>query len=190
MNDICYKKVEAFAGKRQVLVFVHSRNETAKTVRAIRDTPCERHIGSFPKGRQCKSGWGNLPTRTVIVKGTAIYNPEKGAWNELSPLDVMQMLGRAGRPRYDTYGEGIILTRHSEQQYYLSVMNEQLPIESRFVSKLADQLNAEIVLGTVQNAREACTWLGYTYLYIHMLQNLVLYGLMADAIERDKTLEE
>ncbi|KAH9291375.1 hypothetical protein KI387_027256, partial [Taxus chinensis] len=104
--------------------------------------------------------WGvNLPADTVIIKGTQIYNPEKGAWTELSPLDVMQMLGRAGRPQYDSYGEGIILTGHSELQYYLSLMNQQLLIESQFVSKLTDHLNAEIVLGTVQNAREACTWL-------------------------------
>ena len=63
-------------------------------------------------------------------------------WIELSPLDVMQMLGRAGRPQYDSHGEGIILTGHSELQYYLSLMNQQLPIESQFISKLADHLNA------------------------------------------------
>ena len=39
-----------------------------------------------------------------------MYNPEKGAWGELSPLDVMQMFGRAGRPQYDSFGEGIIIT--------------------------------------------------------------------------------
>lgn len=36
----------------------------------------------------------------------------------------------------------------------------QLPIESQFIGKLADNLNAEIVLGTVQNAKEAVHWLG------------------------------
>ena len=39
-----------------------------------------------------------------------VYNPVKGAWAELSPLDVMQMFGRAGRPQFDTFGEGIIIT--------------------------------------------------------------------------------
>jgi pre-mRNA-splicing helicase BRR2 len=34
----------------------------------------------------------------------------------------------------------------------------------QFVKKLADCLNAEVALGTVQNLREAATWLGYTYL--------------------------
>lgn len=248
MNDICYEKVLNAAGKHQVLIFVHSRKETAKTARAIRDTALANdtlsrflkddsasreilqsqtelvksndlkdllpygfaihHAGMarvdrtlvedlFADGHvqvlvsTATLAWGvNLPAHTVIIKGTQIYNPEKGAWTELSPLDVMQMLGRAGRPQFDSYGEGIILTGHSELQYYLSLMNQQLPIESQFVSKLADQLNAEIVLGTVQNAREACTWIGYTYLYIRMLRNPTLYGLPADILDHDKTLEE
>ena len=47
--------------------------------------------------------WGvNLPAHTVIIKGTQVYNPEKGSWVELGALDVLQMLGRAGRPQYDT----------------------------------------------------------------------------------------
>ena len=40
-------------------------------------------------------------------------------WVELGALDVMQMLGRAGRPQYDTKGRGILITNHSELQYYL-----------------------------------------------------------------------
>jgi len=79
--------------------------------------------------------WGvNLPAHMVIIKGTQIYNPEKGKWVELSSQDVLQMLGRAGRPQYDTYGKGIIITNHSELQYYLSLLNQQLPIESQFMS--------------------------------------------------------
>ncbi|KAK1564574.1 hypothetical protein Q3G72_006114 [Acer saccharum] len=248
MNDLCYEKVMAVAGKHQVLIFVHSRKETAKTARAIRDTALEKdtlgrflkedsvsreilqshtdmvksndlkdllpygfanhHAGMTRGDRQLVEdlfadghvqvlvstatlAWGvNLPAHTVIIKGTQIYNPEKGAWTELSPLDIMQMLGRAGRPQYDSYGEGIIITGHSELQYYLSLMNHQLPIESQFVSKLADQLNAEIVLGTVQNAKEACNWIGYTYLYIRMLRNPGLYGLSPEVFKEDLTLEE
>jgi pre-mRNA-splicing helicase BRR2 len=67
------------------------------------------------------------------------------------------MLGRAGRPQFDTYGEGVIITNHAELQYYLS------PLIQQFVSKLADNLNAEIVLGTNRNRDEAVQLLGYTY---------------------------
>jgi superfamily II RNA helicase len=72
--------------------------------------------------------WGvNLPAHTVIIKGTQIYSPEKGAWVELSALDVLQMLGRAGRPQYyDSEGQGIVITTQSELQYYLSLLNQQV----------------------------------------------------------------
>ncbi len=70
------------------------------------------------------------------------------------------MFGRAGRPQYDTKGQGILLTTHTELQYYLSLLNQQLPIESQFLAKLPDNLNAEVVLGTVQNVKDAANWLG------------------------------
>jgi pre-mRNA-splicing helicase BRR2 len=101
---------------------------------------------------------------------------------------MTQMLGRAGRPQYDTFGEGIIITGHGELQYYLSLLNQQLPIESQFVARLPDNLNAEIVLGSVTNVREAASWLGYTYLYVRMLQNPSLYGVSAEERARDPLL--
>ena len=55
--------------------------------------------------------WGvNLPAHTVIIKGTKIYSPEKGAWIEQGIQDILQMFGRAGRPHFDTHGEGILIT--------------------------------------------------------------------------------
>lgn len=120
--------------------------------------------------------WGvNLPAHTVIIKGTDTYSPEKGEWVQLSPQDILQMLGRAGRPRYDTHGEGIIITSHEELQYYMAILNQQLPIESQMINKLADSLNAEIVLGTVKSREEAIQWLGSTYLYIRMLHSPRIY---------------
>lgn len=65
------------------------------------------------------------------------------------------MIGRAGRPQYDTFGESVIITNHSELQYFLSMLNQQLPIESQLVKKLPDNMNAEIVLGNIRNRDEA-----------------------------------
>ncbi|KAI5407963.1 hypothetical protein KIW84_053988 [Lathyrus oleraceus] len=151
-----------------ILIFVHSKKETSKTARAIRDAALANetlgrflkedsasreilhahtdlvkssdpkdllpygfaihHAGMTRTDRQLVEkrfadgyvqvlvstatlAWGvNLPAHTVIIKGTKIYNPEKGAWTELSPLDVMQMLGRAGRPQYDSSLPAIIHT--------------------------------------------------------------------------------
>lgn len=125
--------------------------------------------------------WGvNLPAHTVIIKGTDTYSPEKGAWVQLSPQDILQMLGRAGRPRYDKSGEGVIITAHDELQYYLAILNQQLPIESQLMSRLADSLNAEVVRGAVTSLADAVDWLGETYLYIRMLQAPRLYHVGAD----------
>ncbi len=55
-----------------------------------------------------------------------------------------------------------MLAAHSELQFYLSLFNMQLPIESQYVQTVPDNLNAEIVLGTVQNINDAASWLGYT----------------------------
>ena len=42
--------------------------------------------------------WGvNLPVHSVVVKGTEVYNPEKGGIVDLSILDVQQIFGRAGK---------------------------------------------------------------------------------------------
>lgn len=41
--------------------------------------------------------WGvNLPAHTVIVKGTEVYEPDRGGFVDLSLLDVLQIFGRAG----------------------------------------------------------------------------------------------
>lgn len=249
MNDITYTKVLEHVGtnRNQMIIFVHSRKETAKTARYVRDKALEEetigqilrsdagsrealsteaesvndrdlkdllpygfgihHAGMTRPDRTsvedlfndgliqvlvCTAtlAWGvNLPAHTVIIKGTQIYSPEKGSWVELSPQDVLQMLGRAGRPQYDTYGEGIIITTQTEMQYYLSLLNQQLPIESQFVTRLADNLNAEIVLGNIRTRDEGVEWLGYTYLFVRMLRSPGLYQVGAD-YEKDNALEQ
>lgn len=50
MNDIVYEKVMEHAGKNQLLIFVHSRKETSKTAKAIRDMCLEKDtLGLFLK---------------------------------------------------------------------------------------------------------------------------------------------
>lgn len=153
----------------------------------VEDLFADRHIQVLVS--TATLAWGvNLPCHTVIIKGTQIYSPEKGAWTELSPLDILQMIGRAGRYGLDSEGEGIIITNHSELQYYLSLVNNQLPIESQLVKKLPDLLNAEIVSGSITSLNDAAEWLGYSYMYIRMLKNPELYGIDPNEFSNDKTL--
>ncbi|XP_057950653.1 DExH-box ATP-dependent RNA helicase DExH14 isoform X2 [Malania oleifera] len=133
--------------------------------------------------------WGvNLPAHTVVIKGTQLYDPKAGGWRDLGMLDVMQIFGRAGRPQFDRSGEGIIITSHDKLAYYLRLLTSQLPIESQFISSLKDNLNAEVVLGTVTNVKEACAWLGYTYLFIRMRLNPLAYGIGWEEVMADPSL--
>lgn len=122
--------------------------------------------------------WGvNLPAYAVVIKGTQVYDTSKGSFVDLSILDVLQIFGRAGRPQYEDQGVGYICTTHDKLAHYVSAITQQQPIESHFIENLVDAMNAEISLGTVTNIDEAVAWLGYTYLYVRMRKNPLLYGM-------------
>lgn len=133
--------------------------------------------------------WGvNLPCKQVIIKGTSVYNADKGAFCQLGMLDVMQIFGRAGRPQFDDEGSAIMITTIDELYRYLALTSHQAPIESQFTHELVDNLNAEIVLGTVTNVQEAVTWLSYTYLHVRMMRNPMVYGIGYDEVQLDANL--
>ncbi|KAJ1667675.1 activating signal cointegrator 1 complex subunit 3 [Coemansia sp. RSA 1813] len=133
--------------------------------------------------------WGvNLPAYAVVIKGTQVYDSQKGAFVDLSILDVLQIFGRAGRPQYETNGVGYILTTHDRLAHYVSAITMQHPIESKFASNMIDNLNAEITLGTVTNVNEGVAWLGYTYMFIRMQKNPLVYGLTGDEVGDDPFL--
>uniref|UniRef100_A0A1I8JQQ7 SEC63 domain-containing protein n=1 Tax=Macrostomum lignano TaxID=282301 RepID=A0A1I8JQQ7_9PLAT len=188
-NLLCYDKSDRARRQEPSASLCSQRKEDCrKTARAVRDLCLEKDtLGLFLKGRlpvlvsTATLAWGVKPAgpHSNHQKALKIYSPEKGRWTELSPLDIMQMLGRAGRIQYDTLGVGVLITNHSELQYYLSLMNQQLPIESHMISRLADNLNAEIVLGSSSIA-DAVQWLTYTYLYVRMAENPALYGVGQD----------
>lgn len=122
--------------------------------------------------------WGvNLPAHTVIIKNTQVYSADLGKWVPLSTQNLLQMLGRAGRPLYDREGEGIIMTSSQEMRHYMSFLNEQQAIESSLLASLPEILNAEIVLGNIQNIKEACVWMSKTYLFQRLRRSPRTYGL-------------
>lgn len=249
MNNVCFEKLVSYvAENHQVMIFVHSRNETVKTAkamirlalelgssslfvppgsreyeRAMQEVANSRHKDLkelFAKGfgvhhagmaradrllteRLFLNGhikvlvctatlaWGvNLPAHAVIIKGTQVYDSEKAEFCSLGVLDVLQIFGRAGRPQFETHGEGIIITTHNKLFHYLNAIMCQTPIESQFIKMLPDNLNAEVTLGTVANLQEAVSWLGYTYLSIRMLRNPLAYGINPKELAKDPLLHE
>ena len=86
-------------------------------------------------------------------------------------------------------GHGIIITSHDKLSHYLSLLTNQFPIESNFVALICDNLNAEISLGTVTNVDEAVKWLSYTYLFVRMRRNPLVYGIRPQELKSDPNLE-
>eukprot|EP01029_Cantina_marsupialis_P030669 TRINITY_DN838_c0_g1_i3.p1 TRINITY_DN838_c0_g1~~TRINITY_DN838_c0_g1_i3.p1 ORF type:complete len:2186 (-),score=829.25 TRINITY_DN838_c0_g1_i3:132-6689(-) len=246
MTKVAYNKVKTTAADNQVLIFVHSRSNTAQTAQSLQQMAVEQNdIGDFiaessetrevlveeagkvenkdlkelmPFGfgihhagmtREDRNlvedlfaaghlrvlvstatlAWGvNLPAHTVIILGTEIYSPEKGCMIPLSTLDMQQMLGRAGRPQFDELGEGIIITSHKEMTFYMSLMNNQLPVESQLIGRLCDALNAEVVMGSVQSVKEGADWLSYSFLSQRMAKSPSVYKISDEELDKDPEL--
>ncbi|KAK9889219.1 hypothetical protein WA026_004497 [Henosepilachna vigintioctopunctata] len=134
--------------------------------------------------------WGvNLPAHAVLIRGTNLYDPQQSKFVDMDVLDVLQIFGRAGRPQYDTSGHATIITSLPKMSFYMNMLMSQSPIESRFLDKLPDNLNGEIVLGTISNLKEALEWLQSTYLFCRLKKNPLNYGLshaeLSEGLEYD-----
>ncbi|AGB04530.1 superfamily II helicase [Aciduliprofundum sp. MAR08-339] len=80
----------------------------------------------------------NLPSRTVIVRDVTRYDGFTSVY--IPVMEVKQMLGRAGRPKYDKYGEGIIYARSaSRAKEYMEtyILGETEDIESQLSNDAA-----------------------------------------------------
>jgi helicase len=56
----------------------------------------------------------NTPARRVIVRDWRRYDSEFGGMKPLDTLEVHQMMGRAGRPGLDPYGEAVLLANDAD----------------------------------------------------------------------------
>ncbi|XP_041886180.1 probable ATP-dependent DNA helicase HFM1 isoform X8 [Corvus kubaryi] len=116
----------------------------------------------------------NLPAHLVVIKSTMHY--VGGVFQEYSETDILQMIGRAGRPQFDTTATAVIMTRCSTRERYIQMLNGADIIESSLHRHLVEHLNAEIVLHTVTDVSVALEWIRSTFLYIRALKNPTHYG--------------
>ncbi|KAI1772219.1 P-loop containing nucleoside triphosphate hydrolase protein [Hypoxylon cercidicola] len=131
----------------------------------------------------------NLPCHTVVLKGTTGYSDNKA--QEYSDLEVMQMLGRAGRPQFDDSAVAIIMTRAGNVDRYKKMMSADETLESTLHRNLVEHLNSEISLGTIQDVQTAKKWIGGTFLSVRVRRSPSLYLEGAcNAGNADKTMEE
>ncbi|XP_027693877.1 probable ATP-dependent DNA helicase HFM1 [Vombatus ursinus] len=127
----------------------------------------------------------NLPAHLVVIKSTMHY--AGGMFEEYSETDILQMIGRAGRPQFDTTATAVIMTRLSTREKYVQMLTGTDTIESSLHKHLIEHLNAEVVLHTITDVNVALEWIRSTLLYIRALKNPAHYdfpsGLDKNGIE-------
>jgi len=110
----------------------------------------------------------NLPARRVIVRDTSRYDDRLGVQAPIPALEVHQMLGRAGRPRYDPVGEALLVARAEDDldrlfDRYLSAEPE--PVESQLASEPALRMHllALVASGAVATDEELEAFFAATF---------------------------
>ncbi|WP_135665048.1 ATP-dependent DNA helicase [Halorhabdus rudnickae] len=82
----------------------------------------------------------NTPSRRVVVRDWRRYDGTAGGMQPLSVLEVHQMMGRAGRPGLDPYGEALLLaSSHDEldELFERYVWADPEPVRSKLAAEPA-----------------------------------------------------
>lgn len=114
----------------------------------------------------------NLPAHTVIIRGTKKW---VDSWQETSELDLIQMMGRAGRPQYDREGVAVIMTDYDNVQRHQQMGSGQKLIESTLHHELVEHINSEVGLRAGCTIDDLQSWLRGTFLYARIAKNPSYY---------------
>ena len=126
--------------------------------------------------------WGvNLPAHLVVVKGTQFFDAKIEGYKDMDLTDVLQMLGRAGRPQFDSSGIARIFTQDSKKAFYKHFLHTGFPVESSLHNVLDNHLGAEASAGTIATKQDALDYLTWTFFFRRLHKNPSYYGLEISA---------
>jgi len=128
----------------------------------------------------------NLPAKRVVVRDVRRYDSNYG--NVPIPvLEIKQMMGRAGRPKYDTEGQAILVAKTEEQrselmERYLLGEPEQIYSKLGTEAALRSHVLASIATGLVANDEDLQRFVDSTF-YAHQAESWTLEDRMERALE-------
>ena len=132
--------------------------------------------------------WGvNLPAHLVVVKGTQFYDAKIEGYKDMDLTDVLQMLGRAGRPQFDNSGVARIFTQDAKKDFYKHFLHTGFPVESSLHNVLDNHLCAEVSAETILTKQDALDYLTWTFFFRRLHKNPSYYGLEISADEHSST---
>ena len=130
--------------------------------------------------------WGvNLPAHLVVVKGTQYFDAKIEGYKDMDLTDVLQMLGRAGRPQFDSSGIARIFTQDSKKAFYKHFLHTGFPVESSLHNVLDNHLGAEVSAKTIGTKQDALDYLTWTFFFRRLHKNPSYYGLEISAEEHN-----
>jgi len=117
----------------------------------------------------------NLPARLVVVFGTKTYRGG-GKYVDIERGTLIQMAGRAGRPRLDQRGVVVIMTDQNSVHQWENLANNVEPITSSLISRLPEHINAEVDSGVIFSVPSCVQWLTNTFMYTRRKNALATSG--------------
>ena len=84
-------------------------------------------------------------------KGTKCW--VESSFQEYSETDVLQMVGRAGRPQFERDGVAVIMTSIKFKHRYERIIEGTEKIESSLHMNFREHLAAEISVGVIKTSR-------------------------------------
>lgn len=78
----------------------------------------------------------NLPAYLVIIKGTFSWRGSVNGYEKLGRSEVVQMVGRAGRPGFDTNGVAVVMTNQEDLHLYSNLTSGIEQISSQLEKSL------------------------------------------------------
>ncbi len=109
----------------------------------------------------------NTPARRVIIRDLTRF--EMGHGNRPLPImEVQQMMGRAGRPRYDPYGEAVLMCKSQDMAEGVKheyLLGESEPVSSKLGADAALRIHvlASVAGGYCDDQESLMTFLGSTF---------------------------
>ena len=70
--------------------------------------------------------WGQFTGSFSYYQGNTIFDAKIEAYRDMDLTDILQMMGRAGRPAYDTSGIAIVYTKESKK-YFTNIFEFGIP---------------------------------------------------------------
>ncbi|KAJ1811818.1 ATP-dependent DNA helicase MER3, partial [Coemansia sp. RSA 2599] len=117
----------------------------------------------------------NLPAYAVIIKGTKGY--AEGDYTEYSSTEIMQFIGRAGRPQFGPHGKAVILTETSMVNHYRSIVSGHEVLESRLTKEIPRAIMSGLFTRQLEADRDVAAWLGFTFLSVRASKDPEKYAL-------------